>query len=173
MTARVFSVTVVSPLELIRTKMQSQKLSYYGESLLLMNMNNFWIWISNPEIYFHRCRKSVKRYDRIRRCTRHVARLRCHGFSRCSIFRNLLGGLRVNQGTQQCYRADVLVQFLWRGHFWQCESLSLFTITWRISWILATLSLCLFIDCSACDSSIRRCEDPPTDWIWWKGAVCG
>lgn len=30
--ARVFSVTVVSPLELIRTKMQSQKLSYYGES---------------------------------------------------------------------------------------------------------------------------------------------
>lgn len=30
MAARVFSVTVVSPLELIRTKMQSQKLSYYG-----------------------------------------------------------------------------------------------------------------------------------------------
>lgn len=29
--ARVFSVSVVSPLELIRTKMQSQKLSYYGE----------------------------------------------------------------------------------------------------------------------------------------------
>lgn len=31
MAARVFSVAVVSPLELIRTKMQSQKLSYYGE----------------------------------------------------------------------------------------------------------------------------------------------
>lgn len=30
MMARVFSVSVVSPLELIRTKMQSQKLSYYG-----------------------------------------------------------------------------------------------------------------------------------------------
>lgn len=30
MAARVFSVSVVSPLELIRTKMQSQKLSYYG-----------------------------------------------------------------------------------------------------------------------------------------------
>lgn len=30
MGARVFSVTVVSPLELIRTKMQSQRLSYYG-----------------------------------------------------------------------------------------------------------------------------------------------
>lgn len=32
MAARVSSVTVFSPLELIRTKMQSQKLSYYGES---------------------------------------------------------------------------------------------------------------------------------------------
>lgn len=31
MSARVFSVSIVSPLELIRTKMQSQKLSYYGE----------------------------------------------------------------------------------------------------------------------------------------------
>lgn len=34
MAARVFSVSVVSPLELIRTKMQSQKLSYYGRFLL-------------------------------------------------------------------------------------------------------------------------------------------
>lgn len=31
MAARVFSASVVSPLELIRTKMQSQKLSYYGK----------------------------------------------------------------------------------------------------------------------------------------------
>lgn len=30
-TARVFSVTVVSPLELIRTKMQSKRLSYFGK----------------------------------------------------------------------------------------------------------------------------------------------
>lgn len=29
--ARIFSVSMVSPLELIRTKMQSQRLSYYGE----------------------------------------------------------------------------------------------------------------------------------------------
>lgn len=36
MVARVFSVTVVSPLELIRTKMQSQKLSYYGIYLLFV-----------------------------------------------------------------------------------------------------------------------------------------
>lgn len=34
-TARIFSVTIVSPLELIRTKMQSQKLSYNGTSLIL------------------------------------------------------------------------------------------------------------------------------------------
>lgn len=34
MAARVFSVSVVSPLELIRTKMQSQKLSYYGNYLV-------------------------------------------------------------------------------------------------------------------------------------------
>lgn len=33
MAARVFSVSLVSPLELIRTKMQSQKLSYYGMRL--------------------------------------------------------------------------------------------------------------------------------------------
>lgn len=31
MSARVISVTVVSPLELIRTKMQSQRLSYFGK----------------------------------------------------------------------------------------------------------------------------------------------
>lgn len=31
MSARVISVTFVSPLELIRTKMQSQRLSYFGK----------------------------------------------------------------------------------------------------------------------------------------------
>lgn len=35
-TARVISVTLVSPLELIRTKMQSQKLSYSGRYLILI-----------------------------------------------------------------------------------------------------------------------------------------
>lgn len=45
MTARVFSVSIVNPLELIRTKMQSQKLSYYGTYLrsqgsLALTMNS-------------------------------------------------------------------------------------------------------------------------------------
>lgn len=45
MTARVFSVSIVNPLELIRTKMQSQKISYYGTYLrsqgsLALTMNS-------------------------------------------------------------------------------------------------------------------------------------
>lgn len=38
MAARVFSVSIVSPLELIRTKMQSQKLSYYGMLTLQLTL---------------------------------------------------------------------------------------------------------------------------------------
>lgn len=41
-TARVVSVSIVSPLELIRTKMQSQKLSYFGE----YDFNVFIVYMS-------------------------------------------------------------------------------------------------------------------------------
>lgn len=31
----------------------------------------------------------------------------------------------------------------------------------------------LFIDCSTCNSSIWRCKNASTNWIWWKSAICG
>lgn len=42
MSARVTSVTIVNPLELIRTKMQSQKLNYSQVGVALKDMINFY-----------------------------------------------------------------------------------------------------------------------------------
>lgn len=39
-TARIFSATLVSPIELIRTKMQSSKLSYVGKSRQFANVEH-------------------------------------------------------------------------------------------------------------------------------------
>lgn len=47
-TARTFSVTVVSPLELIRTKMQSKPISYQGELLCnALNLVDFFYLLRN------------------------------------------------------------------------------------------------------------------------------
>lgn len=54
MSARVFSVTIVCPLELIRTKMQSKKLSYYGKS---------------NEPHRRHC-KSTNKFPQVERCGR-------------------------------------------------------------------------------------------------------
>lgn len=61
--ARVISVSVVSPLELIRTKMQSQKLSYYGMQRICADKR---ISTSCSSFIYHlnqsRCRQSNEKY---------------------------------------------------------------------------------------------------------------
>lgn len=45
MTARTMSATLFNPLELIRTKMQSEKLSYFGKTLYIKKKTIFNLFL--------------------------------------------------------------------------------------------------------------------------------
>lgn len=82
--SRIFAVTAVSPIELIRTKMQSQKLSYADLSTaikdLVRNEGVFALWKGLKECF---CLSFKKLHSLLFRST-------SNSVKRCSVFRNLL-----------------------------------------------------------------------------------
>lgn len=145
--ARVFSVTIVSPLELIRTKMQSQKLSYYGESPLFERSASANLFL----LLLCRCRKSIKEHYCDGRSIRTLAWPWTKLIPWRAIFWYLLDGLWIVESALRSESAHILVQFSWRSCFRKCKfdmsdqrrttSIKMHLIIYRspLSWLLRSM----------------------------------
>lgn len=121
MTARITSVTVVNPMELVRTKMQSQRMSYFGTPIYT-DSDSMHIHIVDLSISSGRgeCR-TAQRYP-ARRLPRPVAWSRLDTVARRAVLGHLLDVVRVTEKmVRHSEYARILLQFCGRCRIRMCE----------------------------------------------------